>query len=219
MYKIPYGSNQNENFGTGVKGTVKYKFALGCGLLVGLIVFIGIIVFIFGIAAHNKMVRLEEGVKETWSQVEDMYQQRLDLIPNLVETVKGYANDDKETFQAAAEARTNASAALRGPGQALTDPQQFRLFQQTQDTLSGALRRLMEMAERCPELKTNQNFLALRGQLKEIEKRITKERQGFNEAVRKYNTFIKQFPHTIIANMSGFKEKPVLRSGKAQTRL
>lgn len=218
MYKIPYGSNQNENFGTGVRGTVKYKLALGCSLLVGLIVFVGIIVFIFGIATHNKMVRLEEGVKEKWSQVEDMYQQRLDLIPTLVETVKGCANDDKETFQAAAEARTKASAALRGPGQALSNPQQFRQFQQVQDALSGALRRLMEVVERCPELKTNQNFLALQDQLKRIDKRITEERQGLNEAVGKYNTFIKQFPHTIIANMSGFKEKPVLRPGKVQAK-
>lgn len=197
---------------------MKYKLALGCGLLVGLIALVGIMVVIFGIATHNKMVRLEEGVKEKWSHVEDMYQQRLDLIPNLVETVKGYANDDKETFQAAAEARTKASAALMGPGQALTDPQQFRQVQQVQDALSGALRRLMEVVERCPELKTNQNFLALHDQLKGIDKRITEERQGFSEAVRKYNTFIKQFPHTIIANMSGFKEKPVLRPGKAQTR-
>ncbi len=197
---------------------MKYKLALGCGLLVGLIVFVGIIVFIFGIATHNKMVRLEEGVKEKWSQVEDMYQQRLDLIPNLVEIVKGYANDEKETFQAAAEARTKASAALRVPGQALTNPEQFRQFQLAQDALSGALRRLMEVVKRCPELKTNPNFLALQDQLKGIEKRFTDERQGFNEAVRKYNTYIKQFPQTIIANMSGFKEKPVLRPGKAQTR-
>ncbi|NIM18623.1 MAG: LemA family protein, partial [Candidatus Aminicenantes bacterium] len=160
----------------------------------------------------------EEGVKEKWSQVEDMYQQRLDLIPNLVEIVKGYANDEKETFQAAAEARTKASAALRVPGQALTNPEQFRQFQLAQDALSGALRRLMEVVKRCPELKTNPNFLALQDQLKGIEKRFTDERQGFNEAVRKYNTYIKQFPQTIIANMSGFKEKPVLRPGKAQTR-
>jgi LemA protein len=218
LYKIPYGSNQNENFGIGVKGTVKYKLALGCGLLVGLIVLIGIIVFIFGIATHNNMVQLEESVKEKWSQVEDIYQQRLDLIPNLLETVKGYANNDKETFLAATEARTKASAALKNPGQALTNLQQFRQFQQTQDALSGTIRRLTEIVERCPELKTNQNFLALQRQLKEIEKRITKERQGLNEAVRKYNTFIKKFPHTIIAKMSGFKEKPVLRPGKAQTR-
>jgi LemA protein len=197
---------------------MKYKLALGCGLLVGLIVLVGIMVVVFGIAAHNKMVRLGEGVKEKWSQVEDMYQQRLDLIPNLVETVKGYANDEKETFRAAVEVRTKANGASNVPGQALTDPQQFRQFQQAQDTLSGALRRLMQAVERCPELKTNRNFLALQDQLKKIEKRITGERQGFNKAVRKYNTFIKQFPHTIIANMSGFKEKPVLKPGKAQTR-
>jgi LemA protein len=218
LYKIPYGSKQNENPGIGVTGTMKYKLALGCGLLVGLIVLVGIMVVVFGIAVHNKMVRLEEGVKEKWSQVEDMYQQRLDLIYNLVETVKGYANDEKETFQAAAEVRTKANGASIVSGRALTNPQQFRQFQQAQDTLSGTLQRLMEVVERCPGLKTNQNFLALQGQLKKIEKRITGERQGFNKAVRKYNTFIKQFPHTIIANMSGFKEKPVLKPGKAQTR-
>lgn len=193
---------------------MKYKLALGCGLMVGLIVLAGIIAVIFGITAHNKMVRLEEGVKEKWGHVENMYQQRLDLIPNLVETVKGYANDDKETFRAATEVRTKANGASNVSGQALTDPQQF---QQAQDALSAALRRLKEMAERCPGLKTNRNFLALQDQLKGIDKRITEERQGFNEAVRKYNTFIKQFPHTIIANMSGFKEKPVFRPGKAQT--
>jgi LemA protein len=217
LYKIPYGSNQNENIGIGATGTMKYKLAVGCGLLVGLIALVGIMAVIFGIAAHNKMVRLEEGVKEKWSRVEDIYRQRLDLISNLVETVKGYADDEKETFQAAAEARTKASATLGGPGRALTDPRQFRQLQQARDALSGTLQRLMQAVERRPELKTNQNVLALQNQLKGIEKRFNKEKQGFNEAVGKYNMYIKQFPHTVIANMSGFKQKPVWGPGKAQT--
>ncbi len=195
---------------------MKYKFALGCALLVGLIVLVGIMVVIFGIAVHNKMVRLEEGVKETWSRVEDIYKQRLDLISNLAETVKGYANGEKETFQAAAEARTKANAALRGPGQALTGPRQFRQLQLAHDALSAALRRLLETVERSPELKTNRNVMALQNQLKEIEKRLNEETRGFNQAAAKYNTYIKQFPHTLIANMSGFKQKPVLRPGKTR---
>jgi LemA protein len=184
------------------------KMLLGCGAALGVLVFIAIIMVFYGIRSYNNMVKMDEEVKEKWSQVENVYQRRLDLIPNLVETVKGYAAHEKETFQAVTEARSKAGGSLNVPGQALNDPQAFQKFQQAQAGLSSALSRLMVVIEKYPELKANQNFLALQSQLEGTENRIAVERRHFNTASKAYNTFIKQFPRVIIANMTGFKEKP-----------
>jgi len=184
------------------------KTALGCGVVAVAFVLIGIILVSYGIGSYNSMVKLEESVKEKWSQVENVYQRRLDLIPNLVETVKGYAAHEKETFQAVTEARAKAGGSVNISGQALNDPQAFQQFQQAQSSLSGALSRLMVVVEKYPELKANQNFLSLQSQLEGTENRIAVERRRFNETARQFNTYIKQFPKVIIANMSGFKEKP-----------
>ncbi len=188
------------------------KFLIGCSLLVGIIIIIAIILYLYGIGIYNKMVFLEEGVKEKWSQVENVYQRRYDLIPNLVETVKGYAEHEKETFTLVTEARAKAGGTFNISEQVLNDPAMFEKFQQAQNTLGGALQRLLVVMEKYPELKANQNFLVLQNQLEGTENRIAVERKRFNVAARGYNTYIKQFPKVILANMFGFKEKLYFKS-------
>jgi LemA protein len=197
---------------------MKSKWALGCIIVVGGLVLIGIIMLIYGTSVYNKMVRFDEGVKEKWSQVENVYQRRFDLIPNLVETVKGYAAHEKETFLSVTEARAKAGGTLSIPGQALSNPQMFEQFQQAQGALTSALQRLMVVVERYPELKANQNFLALQDQLEGTENRIAVERKRFNEAARDYNTYIKQFPRVIIAGISGFRERPYFKAQESASQ-
>jgi LemA protein len=183
---------------------MKKKVYIGCGsVLLIFIIFVAILV-----GSYNNMVKLNESVKEKWSQVENVYQRRLDLIPNLVETVKGYASHERETFQAVTEARAKAGGTLNVSGQALNDPQLFQKFQQAQNSLTGALSRLMVVVEKYPDLKANQNFLGLQDQLEGTENRIAVERKRFNETAREFNIYIKKFPQVILANIAGFKEKP-----------
>jgi len=190
----------------------------GCLIGLGIFVVIGIIVVMGGISSYNSMVTLDEGVKEKWSQVENVYQRRFDLIPNLVETVKGYAAHEKETFQAVTEARAKAGGTFNISEQVLNDPAMFQKFQQAQASLGGALQRLMVVMERYPELKANENFLSLQSQLEGTENRIAVERKRFNEAARGYNTFIKKFPRMILANLFGFKERGYFKAQEeAQT--
>lgn len=155
---------------------------------------------------YNKMVRLEESVKASWGQVENVYQRRMDLIPNLVATVKGYAAHESETLSAVTEARSKVGGVMNISDEVLQDPAAFQRFQKAQGELSGALQRLMVVTENYPDLKANQNFLALQDQLEGTENRITVERMRFNDEAQVYNTYIKQFPRLFIANMSGFDE-------------
>jgi LemA protein len=188
------------------------KFAVGCGVVIGVVVLIVIVFVLYGIRAYNNMVTLDEGVKEKWSQVENVYQRRLDLIPNLVETVKGYAAHEKETFQAVTEARSKAGGMVNIGADVLKNPEMFQQYQQAQASLSSALSRLMVVVEKYPDLKANQNFLSLQDQLEGTENRITVERMRFNEAARTFNTYIKQFPKVILARMFGFNEKPYFKA-------
>ncbi|MCD4795780.1 MAG: LemA family protein [Candidatus Cloacimonetes bacterium] len=188
------------------------KVKTGCLIAAGVVILIIIIVIASLIGSYNNMVKLDEGVKEKWSQVENVYQRRYDLIPNLVETVKGYAKHEQETFITVTEARAKAGGTFNISEQVLNDPAMFQKFQQAQAGLSGALQRLMVVVEKYPELKANQNFLALQDQLEGTENRIAVERKRFNEAARYYNTYIKQFPKMILANMFGFKEKQYFKS-------
>lgn len=162
---------------------------------------------------RNNLVRLDEGVKAAWSQVENVYQRRLDLIPNLVATVQGYASHERETLEAVIKARAQASqisaGALEG---AINDPQSFAKFQAAQASLSSALSRLMVVVERYPELKADQNFLQLQSQLEGTENRITVERQRFNEAAQTYNTQIRTFPSSMVASVSGFEARPYFQA-------
>jgi LemA protein len=152
------------------------------------------------------MVTYNEAINEKWSQVENVYQRRADLIPNLVNTVKGYADFEKQTLTEVIEARAKATSVNINPDK--LNAAALQQFQQAQDGLSSALSRLMVVVERYPDLKANQNFMDLQAQLEGTENRIANERRKFNEATRTYNTYIKRFPKNILANIFGFEEKP-----------
>lgn len=172
-------------------------------VVLGLIVAIG---FLTSISTYNKMVQYDENVTNAWSQVENQYQRRLDLIPNLVNTVKGYADFEQETLTQVIEARAKATS-VNINAENLNE-QNLAQFQQAQDGLSSALSRLMVVVEKYPELKANQNFLELQAQLEGTENRIANERMKFNETTKTYNVYIRKFPAKIFANIYGFDEKP-----------
>jgi LemA protein len=181
----------------------------------GLVVLLSVIgvaaVVLLSIAgAYNTLVQLDERVKQSWAQVENVYQRRLDLIPNLVETVKGYAAHEKTTFMEVTEARAKAAGTISP--EVLADPQKFQAFQASQDALSSALSRLLVVVERYPDLKANQNFLSLQAQLEGTENRITVERGRFNEAAQGFNTKIRQFPTNVIGGLFGFQAKAYFES-------
>ncbi len=186
----------------------------GCLIAVGIVVFLAIVTISNVIRTYNNMVKLDEGVKEKWSQVENTYQRRYDLIPNLVNTVKKIAAHEKDTFTAVSEARSKAGGTFKISDEVLNDPAMFQKFQQAQSGLSGALQRLMVVMEKYPDLKANQNFLALQDELEGTENRIAVERKRFNEAARYYNTYIKMFPKVILANMFRFEEKQYFKSAE-----
>lgn len=178
---------------------------IGCGVL-GVLGVIVLIILMWGVGIYNNLVTLNEGVTQSWSQVENLYQRRVDLIPNLVATVKGVAEFEKETFTAVTEARAGATSMKLTP-EMLNDPQAVAKFQSMQDNLSSALSRLLVTVENYPQLKANENFLQLQSQLEGTENRISVERMKFNQSVQTYNTTIKRFPTNIIAGMMGFSEK------------
>ena len=160
----------------------------------------------WAISVNNQLVRLDQNVNEKWAQVQNVYQRRTDLIPNLVETVKGFAAQERTVLNEVISARARASS-IQLPPEALTYPSALRQFQAAQNQLGGALSRLLVTVERYPELRSNQNFLTLQSQLEGTENRITVERQRFNEAVREYNTRLRIFPGSIVAGMRGYREK------------
>ena len=161
--------------------------------------------FLFSSCGYNKMVELDEQVSSSWSQVENVYQRRADLIPNLVNTVKGYAAHEQETLEGVIEARSKATSVNIDPSK-LTQ-QNIQQFTQAQEGLSSALSRLMVVVERYPDLKANQNFLDLQAQLEGTENRIAVERRKFNETTQKYNAYIRKFPRVIYAGWFGFDKK------------
>ncbi len=170
------------------------------------------LVILWGVGKYNGLVDLEQGVKRTWADVESDYQRRMDLIPNLVNTVKGYADFEQETLTKVIEARAKATSITIDPTN-LT-PDKLAQFQQAQDGVSSALGRLMVVMERYPDLKANQNFLDLQSQLEGTENRISVSRKRFNEAVQLYNSGIKKFPGVIIARIAGFQEKGFFEAAK-----
>jgi len=163
------------------------------------------LVVLWAITKYNGIAGKDQEVKKTWGNVESDYQRRMDLIPNLVNTVKGYANFEKETLTKVIEAR--ASATQMKVDASNLSPDQIQAFQNAQGGLSQALGRLMVVAEQYPDLKANQNFLDLQAQLEGTENRINVSRQRFNDAVQNYNTAIVGFPGNLIAMIGGFKEK------------
>ena len=177
----------------------------------GLIVIVTIAAVVLGLffwfqRTYNGMVKMDEGVQAAWSQVENVYQRRADLIPNLVSTVKGYAAHEQETLEGVISARSKATQ-LTVDSENLT-PDKLAQFNKAQGELSAALGKLLAVSENYPDLKANQNFLQLQSQLEGTENRIAVERQKFNETARQYNTAIRQFPKNIVAGMFGFEKKP-----------
>jgi LemA protein len=160
----------------------------------------------WGVGVNNQLVRGEQDVNEKWAQVQNVYQRRADLIPNLVETVRGFAAQERTVLEEVTRARASASSIQLTP-EALNDPKAMERFQAAQSELSGALSRLLVTVERYPDLKSNQNFLALQSQLEGTENRIAVERRRFNESVRDYNTRLRLFPASLLAGMMGFKSK------------
>src|SRR5947208_10127573 len=173
-------------------------------LAVVVIVVVGILAW--AVSVNNQLVVAEQNVNEKWAQVQNVYQRRADLVPNLVETVKGFATQERTVLEEVTKARASATSIQLTP-EALNDPKALERFQAAQSQLSGALSRLLVTVERYPELKSNQNFLALQSQLEGTENRIAVERRRFNEAVREYNTRLKLFPGTLVARVAGFQPK------------
>jgi LemA protein len=182
------------------------KGLLGCVLL--LVVALVVVGVMLG-GVYNRLVSLDEGVKSAWSQVENVYQRRADLIPNLVETVKGARDFERDTLTAVVEARAKVGqVTITG----VPSAEQLQKFQAAQDGLSSALSRLLVVVERYPELKSNQNFLDLQAQLEGTENRIAVERRRFTEAAQQYNTTRRSFPTVIVANLFGFGERPYFQA-------
>lgn len=181
------------------------KSALIVIAVIGVVILMG---YSFFAGNYNSMVAMDEEVKGQWAQVQNVYQRRLDLIPNLVATVKGYAAHESKTLTDLAEARAKAGGVMNISDEVLNNPESFKKFQQAQGELSGALQRLLVVSENYPELMANENFLALQDQLEGTENRITTERTRYNETVVSYNKFVRTFPRAMIANMFGFREKP-----------
>jgi LemA protein len=191
------------------------KIGLGC------LVILVVVVVIVGISfagTYNRLVTLGQEVDNKWSQVENQYQRRYDLVPNLVATVQGAAQFEKSTLEAVTQARASVGRAQITPTTAPTDPAQLAQYEQAQAALGGALQRLLVVVEKYPELKANANFLDLQAQLEGTENRIAVARMDYNKAAQDYNTARLRFPTNLIAGMLGFKEKAYFKATSGAER-
>lgn len=179
-------------------------------ITIGIIILAVFLVYNFFSGKYNNMVAMEENVNTQWSNVETQYQRRYDLIPNLVNTVKGFAEQEREVLTGVTEARAKASSIQIDP--ANLNENTLQQFQQAQGQLNSALSRLLVTVERYPDLKSNQNFLELQAQLEGTENRIAVSRQRFNTAAQEYNTYIRSFPNNTLAGMYGFDRKPLFEA-------
>lgn len=186
------------------------KWLLGCGGLIGVALLLAVVVLIGGCGTYNRLVSLQQGTESSWAQVENQYKRRTDLIPNLVQTVQGAANFEKSTITDVINARASATQVKIDPTN--ITPEQLQQFEKAQSQLSSALSRLLVTVERYPELKASTNFRDLQAQLEGTENRIAVERQKFNEAVREYNTAVRQFPGSLVAGFGGFRSKPYFQA-------
>ncbi len=184
------------------------KFAIGCGGVLVIIAFFAVVAGLGLMGSYNRLVKLQQSVDQSWAQVQNVYQRRTDLIPNLVNTVSGAANFEKSTLIAVTNARASVGRVQLDPNKAPTDAAQLEQFQAAQGQLSNALSRLLVVVERYPEIKANQSFLGLQAQLEGTENRISVERGNFNTAVQNYNTAVRSFPTNLIAGMFGFAPRP-----------
>src|SRR5581483_1415541 len=181
------------------------KFALGC---LGVIVIGFFVLVVGGCSSYNRLVGLSQEVDKQWAQVQNVYQRRADLVPNLVNTVAGAANFEKSTLTEITNARASVGQVKIDPNSAPDDPKKLEEFQQAQNRLGGALSRLLVVVERYPDLKANANFRDLQAQLEGTENRITVERQKFNEVTQGYDTAVKSLPTVLYAGAMGFHPKP-----------
>ena len=177
--------------------------------LIAIIVVVAVLLIIVGkgISTYNNIIALEEGVKTQWAQVENTYQRRFDLIPNLVSTVQGEANFEKSTLTEVMEMRSRMGGTIKLDESLMNDEAALKRFQEAQGSLSGALQRLMAVSENYPDLKSNKSFQELRVQLEGAENRIAVERMRYNETVKEFNTTIRQFPTNIVAGFAGASPK------------
>jgi LemA protein len=190
------------------------KIGLGC------LAIIIIAILIAGISVkniYNGLVDEQQKVEKAWAQVENVYQRRMDLIPNLVATVKGYAAHESQVLEAVTASRSQVGS-MQVSKDILDNPAQFQKFQQAQSGLTSALSRLMVVMEKYPDLKANQNFLELQSQLEGTENRIAVERMRFNDAAQTYNTKVMQFPGMIFARMFGFQKKEYFKSAQGSEK-
>jgi LemA protein len=171
-----------------------------------------VLLVLVSVAPYNRLVGLQQGVDKQWAQVENVYQRRADLVPNLIATVSGAANFEKSTLVELTEARASVGKVQVNAGQVFNDPAKFEEFQRAQDGLASALSRLLVVLERYPDLKATQNFRDLQAQLEGTENRIAVERGRFNEAVQAYNTACKRYPGVLYAGMMGLRERPYFAS-------
>ena len=184
------------------------KGLFGC-LAVGGVLLVGVIFFVLmAMGMYNSLVEKAQAVDKQWAQVQNVYQRRVDLVPNLVASVSGAATFEKSTLVEVTQARSWVARAAIPAGQAPTDPAQLQAFEQAQGQLASALSRLLVVVEKYPELKANQNFLDLQAQLEGTENRISVERGRFNDVVQTYNTSVKKFPTMLVAGMMGFSPRP-----------
>lgn len=175
-------------------------------IVVAAILVVAFAAYRFFVGNYNSIVGYDEAVEAAWAQVQNQYQRRVDLIPNLVSTVKGYASHEKDTFVQVTQARA-AAESMAGAG-VPKDAAEMEKIQAAQNSLTAGVRNLLVVAENYPELKADQNFLALQDQLEGTENRIAVARQDYNKAVQKYNTFIRRFPQSVVANQHGFEKRP-----------
>jgi len=189
---------------------------IGCVVLIGLLV-VALLIGVWVMGAYNNLTRLQVAVDQAWSQVENVYQRRLDLVPNLVETVKGASNFERETLQAVTDARARASQITLSP-EMLSDPAALQRFQAAQGELSGALSRLLATVENYPELKATEAYRDLMTQLEGSENRIAVERRRFNETVGTYNTATRVLPGSIVARLAGFTPRALFEAAEGAER-
>src|SRR6476660_3747836 len=184
------------------------KFAFGCGGILLVLAFVAVVVAMMVAGKYNALVKLDQSVNQSWAQVQNAYQRRADLIPNLVNTVQGAANFEQSTLTAVTEARASVGRVQIDPNHAPVDAAKLQEFQQAQGQLSSALSRLLVVSERYPELRATQNFQNLQAQLEGTENRISVERGNFNSAVQEYNVAVRTFPTNLFAGMFGFQPCP-----------
>ena len=174
------------------------------------------VILVWGVTSYNGLVRADENVSTAWSNVENQYQRRADLIPNLVNTVKGYAAHEQETLDAVVSARTRATQVVVDAEE--MTPEKLQQYQKAQGEVGAALGRLLAITEAYPDLKANQNFLELQAQLEGTENRISVERRNFNDAARRFNTSIRTFPRNLIAGMCGFEKRPYFEAEESAAK-